>query len=83
MYVVSLKVWLTFHFGTLMRAEEQLGVGSKTLSRWLNHTPRHFLLYLPELREITGTDCETLVAMVMARCEEVKYLNKEDERASV
>lgn len=73
MYVVSLKVWLAAHFGTLANAEGQLGLGSKTLTRWLNQNPKYFLLHLPELKEMTGTDYDTLVEMVLMRCKEVEY----------
>lgn len=76
MYVVSLKVWLAAHFGTLSNAEASLGLGSKTLTRWLNRTPRHFLMHVPELADMTGTDYDTLVQMVVARCKEVEFMNE-------
>lgn len=76
MYVISLKVWLAAHFGTLANAELQLGLGGKTLTRWLNQSPRYLLMHIPEMHELTGTDYETLVAMIMLRCQEVEYKEK-------
>jgi hypothetical protein len=71
--MVNLRTWIKHEFGSQAKLEEELGLGPKTLTRWLKSSPRMLLTHLPYFTA-RGYSCSEVLRMVQRHEDELDYL---------
>lgn len=65
--MINMDLWIKRHFETQDKLDTFLGHSTKTSNRWMNHTPRKFLQYLPQIVAHTGQTPEEIMDMILQR----------------